>query len=29
MVALPVAAMTTAERRAALGRIHERELRGS
>jgi arsenate reductase len=29
MVALPVAAMTTAERRAALGRIHEKELRAS
>jgi len=29
MVALPVAAMTTAERKAALGRIHEKELRGS
>lgn len=29
LVSLPVAAMTTAERRAALGRIHEQELRGS
>lgn len=29
MVALPVAAMTTAEQRAALGRIHEKDLRGS
>ena len=29
MVALPVAAMTMAERRAALGRIHEKELRES
>ncbi|MCO4811085.1 MAG: arsenate reductase ArsC [Gammaproteobacteria bacterium] len=29
MVALPVAAMTTAERKAALGRIHARELRES
>jgi hypothetical protein len=29
MVSLPVATMTTAERSAALGRIHEQELRGS
>ncbi len=29
LVSLPVAAMTTAERRAALGRIHEQELRGA